>query len=155
MTPEHSPNLNLQASRLAEILNLFTHKRVVVVGTTCTGKSTLQERIPGAQDMDKLIFPLLTPQEQAYVCQTPWTPEIGEFMTCVTKQRVQVTPGQPVFGTVVLEADIIVHLLISDETLQERTTRRGVSFENAQNMQAHIQQAIVESQVPVVHFCLD
>lgn len=155
MSPELEPNPNYNAAKLYEILKLFADRRVVVVGTTCSGKSTLQQQIPGTLDMDKLIFPLLTEQERTFVCQDQWTEEIGEFMTEVTRQRVNIEPGKPLFGTVVLDADVIVHITISDQLLQERTAMRNVSFENAKNMQAQLEQNIVRAGVPVVHFCVD
>jgi len=141
-----------QAAELQAMLDEFRDQRVVVLGGTCTGKSTLVERLTDAQDMDKLVFPLLTQDEKEYVCQTPWTPEIGKVMTRLTKERVKVEAGKPVFGTVVVDADRIVNLRISDQLLRERTTTRGVSFEDAKNMQAHIEDEILASGLPVVEF---
>lgn len=138
-----------QAAKLQAILDGYKDKRVVVLGGTCTGKSTLIEHLSDAKDMDKLVFPLLTQEEADYVCQTPWTPEIGETMTRLTKERVKVKPGEPVFGTVVLDADRIVHLKISDDLLRERTAARGVSFKN---MQQHIETEMTASGLPVTEF---
>lgn len=141
-----------QAAELQALLAEFKDQRVVVIGGTCTGKSTLVERLTDAQDMDKLIFPLLTEGEKEYVCQTPWTPEIGETMTRLTKEHVKVEAGKPVFGTVILGTDRIVYLKISDELLLERTAARGVSFEDAKNMQTHIEEEMVASGLPVTEF---
>lgn len=141
-----------QAAELQAVLDQYKDERVVVLGGTCTGKSTLIEHLVDAKDMDKLVFPLLTKDEADYVCQTPWTPEIGETMTRLTKERVKVQPGKPVFGTVVLDADRIVHLKISDDLLRERTATRGVSFEDAKNMQVHIDAEIAASGLPIVEF---
>ena len=123
-----------------------------MLGGTCTGKSTLVAHLAGARDMDTLVFPLLTQEESDYVCQTPWTPEIGETMTRLTKERVKVHAGEPVFGTVVLDADRIIHLKISDELLRERTAAREVSFDDAKNMQHHIEAEIAASGLPVIEF---
>jgi len=141
-----------QAAELQAVLDGHRDERVVVIGGTCTGKSTLIEHLTGAKDMDKLVFPLLTKEEADYVCQTPWTPEIGETMTRLTKERVKVQVGEPVFGTVVLDADRIVHLKISDDLLRERTAARNVSFEDAKNMQQHIEAEIAASGLPVIEF---
>ncbi|MCE7936334.1 hypothetical protein DYH10_00865 [Candidatus Saccharibacteria bacterium CPR2] len=141
-----------QAAELQSVLDQYKDERVVVLGGTCTGKSTLIEHLADAKDMDKLVFPLLTKDEADYVCQTPWTPEIGETMTRLTKERVKVKPGEPVFGTVVLDADRIVHLKIGDDLLRERTAARGVSFEDAKNMQQHIETEMASSGLPVVEF---
>lgn len=70
---------NIEA--LQRILNENNDNRVIVVGTTCTGKSTLLKNIKDAQDMDDIIFPLLTKEEKDYVCQPTWTEEIGKTMT--------------------------------------------------------------------------
>lgn len=102
--------------------------------------------------MDKLVFPLLTQDEKDYVCQNPWTPEIGETMTRPTKERVKVEAGKPVFGTVLLDADRIVYLKISDELLRKRTGKRDVSFDDAKNMQTHIEDEIAASGLPVTEF---
>ncbi len=116
------------SQKLKRILDENKDKRVVVVGTTCTGKSTFLREITDAQDMDEIIFPLLTKEEKEYVCQTPWTPEIGEVMTRLVKEKVRIQKGSPVFGTVIIDCDLIMYLRISDELLKERTHGRRVSF---------------------------
>jgi len=132
---------------IKELLAQHEKERVIVIGTTCTGKSTLLKEIHGA-DMDTLVFPKLTKEESDYVCQTPWTSEIGKTMTQFVKERVTVNPGTPVFGTVVLDCDFIVHLKLSDDLLKERITFREVSFEDAVHMQEHIEKEIVASKTP-------
>ena len=104
---------------LKHILDGNKDKRVVVVGTTCTGETTFLKSISGCFDMDELVFPKLTKEEANYICQTPWTPEIGETMSGLTKERVAVKPGNSVFGTVVLGCDLIVYLKISDGLLKK------------------------------------
>lgn len=141
-----------QTEALRSILDKHQSERVVVVGTTCTGKSTLINHLPDAKDMDKLVFPLLTKRESDYVNQTPWTPAIGETMTRITRERVSVKPGKPIFGTVVLDADLIVFLKISDELLRKRTEERGVNFDDAINMQRQIEFQITESGLPIIEF---
>ena len=141
-----------QAARLQLLLDQYRTERVVVLGGTCTGKSTLVENLSGARDMDTLLFPLLSSEEIEYVCQTPWTPEIGMTMTRLTREKVKVNPGEPVFGTVVLDADRLIYLKISDELLQERTAQRNVSFTDAKNMQQHIEAEMMTSGLPVITF---
>ena len=43
-------------------------------------KTTLINESNVGVDMDEEIFPLLTEEENDYVCQTPWTEEIGNKM---------------------------------------------------------------------------
>ena len=68
-------------AELKALLLLHSAQRVCVVGTTCTGKSTLLTHIPTARDQDREVFPRLTEAEKAFVSQTPWTEEIGHTMT--------------------------------------------------------------------------
>lgn len=40
--------------------------------------------------MNKVIFPLLTKEESDYVCQTPWTKEIGKKMTYFVRTKLTI-----------------------------------------------------------------
>ena len=100
--------------------------------------------------MDKLIFPKLTKEEMDYVCQTPWTEEIGNTMNNLVRTRLNITPGNPLFGTVLLDCDLIVYLHISDDKLLERTSLRNVDFTNAKNMQTKIEKEIKESNIEII-----
>lgn len=135
-------------SALTALLAQHGEKRISVVGTTCTGKSTLVAAIAGAQDMDHLVFPTLTLEEEASVCQTPWTPEIGDTMTRLVRERVVIEAGKPVFGTIVIDCDLVILLTISDELLSRRTALRGVDFADAKNMQARIKDEVRSSGLP-------
>lgn len=137
---------------LKNILDCNKDKRIVVVGTTCTGKTTFLKTIRECFDMDALVFPKLTKEEADYVCQTPWTVEIGDTMSGLAKERVAVERGKPVFGTVVLDCDLIVYLKISNGLLKERVELRGTNFDDAKNMQKQIEQEIKESHIPVINF---
>ncbi len=139
-------------NELSRILADNKNKRIVVVGTTCTGKSTFLNNIENAHDMDELVFPKLTKEEHDYVCQHPWTPEIGETMDRLVKENIKIESGKPVFGTVVLDSDLIVYLHISDELLKKRTELRGANFEDAKNMQKQIEEDIKQSNIPTIEF---
>ena len=149
---ELADNRESLAVKLAEILERNKNKRIVVVGTTCTGKSTFLKQIGNAHDMDDLIFPQLSQEEKNYVCQNPWTEEIGKTMTRLVKEKVKIKAGEPVFGTVVLYSDLIIELIISDELLRQRTAFRGVDFQNAKNMQRQIGGEVKQSGLPVIKF---
>ena len=141
---------NEYIEQLSEIFNNNTDKRILVIGTTCTGKSTLIKNLGIGLDMDKVIFPLLTKEESDYVCQTPWTKEIGEKMTYLVKTKLKIQPGEPLFGTVLVDCDLIIYLHISDELLKKRTTLRNVDFTNAKNMQIEIEKEIENSNIKVI-----
>ena len=135
---------------LKEIFDNNKDKRILVIGTTCTGKSTLMKSLGIGLDMDKVIFPLLTKEESAYVCQTPWTKEIGEKMTYLVKTKLKIQTGEPLFGTVLIDCDLIVYLHINDVLLKKRTKLRNVDFTNAKNMQTEIEEEIKKSNIKVI-----
>ena len=135
---------------LRALFDANKQKRVCVVGTTCTGKSTLLKLFPEAVDMDEIVFPKLSKQESDYVDSKPWTPEIGKKMIELARKHAHVEPGKPVFGTVVLDCDLIVELKISDELLRERVAARSLVFEDAKNMQAQIEREFRASGVESV-----
>ncbi len=141
-------------SLLQDLLAQHTHERVCVVGTTCTGKSTLVKQIPGLLDMDDCIFPLLSPKEQAQVCTSPWTEEIGKTMTRLVRERVAIQPGRPVIGTVVIESDFIIYLKIAEKLLRQRTKQRGASYHDAKNMQKQIEKDILSSHIQYVELLI-
>jgi adenylate kinase len=143
-------NENQTIEKLEEIFSKNKEKRIVVVGTTSSGKSTILKEIKNVYDMDELIFPQLTKKEKEYVCQTPWTSEIGRTMTKWAREKVRVEKGYPVFGTVVIDSDLIVYLKISDDILRQRTDLRSVNFEDAKNMQKQIENEIRENKIPVI-----
>lgn len=135
---------------LKKVIDSNKDKRICVVGTSCTGKTTYLEYAKNGLDMDQIIFPLLSSEEKEYVCQTPWTPEIGETMDRLVKERIQIKAGQPVFGTVIIDCDLIIYLDISDELLQERTKSRNVDYQDAKNMKDSIEKDIEDTTIPVI-----
>ncbi len=136
--------------QLEEIFEKNKDKRILVIGTTCTGKTTFVEKIKNVNDMDKLIFPLLSKEEEKYVCSHPWTKDIGKTMTRLTKERIEIKKGVPLFGTVLLDCDLIIYLKITDKLLKERCSMRKADFKNAKNMQKMILEEIEESHIPYI-----
>jgi thymidylate kinase len=136
--------------QLKKIFEENKDKRICVLGTTCTGKTTLINKTNIGLDMDKEIFPLLTKEETDYVCQTPWTEEIGNKMDELVRTKLKIQPGTPMFGTVLLDCDLIIYLHINDNLLQERTRLRNTDFNNAKNMQKKIEEEIKKSNIPTI-----
>lgn len=137
-------------NELKEILNNNTDKKIVVLGTTCTGKTTLISKLNIGRDMDKEIFPLLTKEETDYVCSSPWTEEIGQKMDELVRTKLKAEAGKPLFGTVLLDCDLIVYLHINDELLKERVEKRNADFINAKNMQKKIEEDIKNSNIKYI-----
>ena len=100
--------------------------------------------------MDQVIFPLLTPEEENYVCEDPWTEEIGKYMDQLVREKIKIEPGTAIFGTVVIDSDLLVFLDIDDELLRERTSLRNADFRNAKNMGNKIRQEIISSNIPYI-----
>ena len=136
---------------LKKILEENKEKRICILGTTCTGKTTIINATNIGLDMDEEIFPLLTQEETDYVCQTPWTEEIGKKMDELVRTKLTIKPGIPMFGTVLLDCDLIVYLHITDELLLERTKQRNVDYNNAKNMQQQIEKEIKNSNIPTIY----
>ena len=141
-----------QTEVLQKVLDMHSDKRVCVVGTTCTGKSYFVKHLHGALDMDELIFPLLSKDEQGYICQKPWTPHIGQAMTRFVRERVKIEAGKPVFGMVVIDSDILIYLWISEHLLQQRVAFRGKNYEDARNMQQQIETEVKRSGLRCIEF---
>ena len=137
--------------QLIEIFEENRDKRICVLGTTCTGKTTLIKGTNIGLDMDEEIFPLLTQEETEYVCRTPWTQEIGNRMDELVRTKLSIKQGTPMFGTVLLDCDLIVYLHINDDLLLERTKLRNTDFSNAKNMQQKIEEEIKNSNIPTIY----
>lgn len=137
--------------QLIEIFEENRDKRICVLGATCTGKTTLIKGTNIGLDMDEEIFPLLTQEETEYVCRTPWTQEIGNKMDELVRTKLSIKQGTPMFGTVLLDCDLIVYLHINDDLLLERTKLRNTDFSNAKNMQQKIEEEIKNSNIPTIY----
>ena len=124
---------------LKAIFEKHKDERVCVLGTTCCGKSTLLKQIPNCVDMDEALWPLLTQEEIDFVCQKPWTKEIGDYFDNLIYTKVKITKGMPMFGTVILDCDAVVYLDIADDVLKTHCEKRNVSFEDAKNMKTAIE----------------
>ena len=64
--------------------------------------------------------------------------------------KLKIQQGEPLFGTVLLDCDLIVYLHISDELLKKRTGLRNVDYTNAKNMQTEIEEEIKTSNIKVI-----
>lgn len=124
---------------LEAIFEKHKEERICVLGTTCCGKTTLLKKIPNCVDMDEALWPLLTQEEIDFVCQKPWTNEIGEYFDKLIYTKVKVAKGKPMFGTVILDCDVVVYLDIADDVLEAHCEERNVSLADAKNMKSAIE----------------
>lgn len=63
-------------------------------------------------------------------------------MDNLARTKLHIIPGHPLFGTVILDADLIVFLHISEEELKPRCLKRKANFGNCSNMQAKIEKEL-------------
>ena len=126
--------INDTANTLKAIFEKHKNERVFVLGTMCVGKSTLLELLPEGIDMDAVAFVDITEEESRIISQTPWTKEIGDTVDKIVYRNVKVKPGQPVFGTVIVDCEAVIYLDISDTLLAEHCKKRGVDLADALNM---------------------
>lgn len=138
------------AEELKKVLAANSDKRITVIATTCTGKTTIMKELPGVVALSELIPPL-TAEQKAYIMQTPWTREIGETVWKWYGEKALITPGKPAFGTVLgSNTELVVYLKIDDTLLRKRTTLRNVQFSDAKAMQGWIEERIASSGLPVI-----
>ena len=102
-----------------------------------------------------LVDKKISEEEKEYVCTTPWTEEIGKKMDELVQERIRIKKGIPVFGTVLLDCDLIVYLDICDELLLKRTKLRDVDFNNAKNMKLKIEKEISKSNIECISLRID
>lgn len=133
-------------------------EKVAVLGTPCVGKSTILRHIPEARDMDAILFSQLSPAEKQLVFRKPWSPSVGQEMKRLACSKIAVSPGHPVFATVVLEVDFIIYLKIDDELLQKRVALRQQdrrqALEDVKGIQNQLEADILKSGIPFVEFLL-
>jgi ABC-type branched-subunit amino acid transport system ATPase component len=145
------------AMKLHPVLLEHADHRVAVLGPPCVGKSTLLRHIPGALDMDTILFPQLSSVERQSVFRKPWSPTVGKEMKRLASSMIIVLPGRPVFATVVIEVDFIIHLKIDDDLLQRRVMLRQIRqqyFEDVVGIQRQLEADILASGIPFIEFLI-
>lgn len=127
---------------LVELFDKYYDNRICVLGTTCCGKSTLQSQFIETVDMDEVLWPTLSKEEESYICQKPWTSDIGKFTSKLVRERVAIKSGHPLFSLILLDCDVIIYLGISDVLLQKHCQKRNASFEDAKKVKCVIESTI-------------
>jgi hypothetical protein len=154
---EHlNPNEGIEtAAVLLGILREFDDERVLVVGSPAAGKSTMMQHLDGCVDMD-VIFDTMPPELRRYVLHHEYPfmyldgdkktvkytenefvagdPECEvhlrattDALTAYADEQLCIEAGKPVFGTNVIESDVIIHLMVSDDVLNEHLRSRNLT----------------------------
>ena len=165
---------------LSKVLNKYNDKRVLVVGPPCSGKSTLLQHIENGVDMD-IVFDTMPEDFKRHVLhhEYPFMFVDGdretvkytekpfdsdkldhqEYLASTTQllqdyisSNLTIIPGHPVFGTSVIDADVIIHMVLSDEALdarletRNRKTHRTLQRDRVYAIKKLIEQDIFEAQ---------
>jgi hypothetical protein len=100
----------------------------------------LLDYLPEAVDMDDIAFADITEEESGIIHQTPWTKEVGDMVDRLVWRNVKVRKGQPAFGTVIIDCEVVIYLDIADELLAEHCNKRGSILADALNMKRAIEE---------------
>jgi dephospho-CoA kinase len=139
--------------KLKEIFKHNSKKRILVLGTTCSGKTTLLKNLPECLDMDALVWELL-PEEIQHELSTPtWTDDMCKTWreyVIKAKKIIKIEAGHPLFAATSFDSDIIVYLNIDEKTLRERTTKRNIKYETAVENDNRIKEEIRTANLPII-----
>lgn len=124
---------------LKAIFEKHKNEKVLVLATICCGKTTLVSKIPDCVDADDIAFVDITEEELAIIKETPWTKEVGDTVDSLVYRNVKIEQGHPVFGTVIVDCDVVVYLDISDDLLMKHCKNRELSFADAKNIKEAIE----------------
>lgn len=144
-------------SVLSNLFNKYKNERILVLGTTCSGKSTLVEHfndidsvlkynnypdylLINARDMDNELFPLITKEQTEYLCQSPWTGEICNLMHGLIENHIKTIPKKPLFGTDFIDCDVAILIKLDPIILSKRCKLRDVNLESSIKMHSRIEE---------------
>jgi len=140
---------------LRDIFDKYSDKRILVLGTTCAGKTTLLKHFPEGLDMDVVVMGTLPEelQDRFRKAPRPFAQDLVEIWNKYLEtaiQTVEIEAGHPLFAATVFRSDIIVYLNISDETLRERTMKRNFKYELAEKYNNLFKDYLKITELPVI-----
>jgi len=144
---------DITIQKLKEIFEHNIEKRILVVGTTCLGKTTLLKRLQECLDMDALVWELLPKEIQEELSNPSWTDDMSKTWrkyVIEAKQIIKIEAGHPLFAATLFESDIIVYLNIDENSLRERTKKRNIKYEMAVENDNQIKEDLKATNLPVI-----
>jgi len=139
--------------QLKDIFSNNSEKRIIVLGTSCAGKTTLLKSLPECLDMDTLIWERLPKEIQKELSAPSWTDDMRKTWrehVIEAKKIIKIEAGHPLFAATLFESDMIVYLNIDENTLRERTKKRNVEYEIAAENNKRIKEEIEAANLPVI-----
>lgn len=139
------------AKKLQLLLDKYKNKRVLVIAPPSAGKSTLLQHIPEGVDMDD-IFDTMPAEMKDFIFQREslYSDIKTKKVTYAKKEfipgnerseadlvssdtyfkeyvntHMKIEPGRPIFGTKVIDCDVIIYLKLSDEVYRNRLASRN------------------------------
>ena len=146
-------NDELVIQKLNHIFKTHADKRILVLGTTCAGKSTLVEHFPESRDQDDICWALLPKELEKKLSGGPWTEELVNAWNNHVENAiriVEIEPGRPLFAGSFFKSDIIIYLNVNEKTLRERTKKRGMTYETASDYNDVIKEKLLSTDLPVI-----
>lgn len=141
------------ARNLLFILDKYKDKRVLVIAPPCSGKSTILQHLQNGVDLDTVFdtmpedfkrhilhhenpFMFLDGDKQTVKYTekifVPDNRESEDFLRSTTKlltdymnTNLKIVEGNPVFGTSIIDTDVVIYLKLSDEVLDSRLESRN------------------------------
>ena len=114
-------------SALKAIFEKHKDERICVIGTMCSGKTTLVKQLSqyNCVDIDDDLWAGVPEEEIEALSQTPITEEMSNAIYKLAYEKITVKPGFPLFGFIIIDCEVVVYLDISERLLEERCKKRG------------------------------
>lgn len=132
-----------ETKKIRHILEKNADKRILVLGTYCTGKSIILKNLGYGEDFTKIFDGLLI-KEYGYINDVYISNQEKEEI----KKKVCVKKGIPVFSTCYLSCDFILFLHINLPLLKLRTMQSNYSFVHAKLLQEKLLKEVLHGDIP-------
>ena len=131
--------------KVAKIIQENPTKRILILGTICSGKKTLLTQLKKGEEYDK-VFDCLFIKKFGYI-DTRW---ISSEEKEALKKEVEIKKGIPMFSKEILPCDLLLFLHIHEPLLKLRTTTMQKSFYEAKRIQETLKRQLKNVSAPVI-----
>jgi len=138
---------------LRQIFENHKDKRILVLGGTCVGKTTLVKSMSDCLDQDEVCWAMLPKELEEKLLGGPWSSEMVQSWNDHVENAIKIVnikPGQPLFGGSLFRSDLIVHLNVDESTLRKRAEKRNVTFEDAQKSSEEMKEKLKTIDIPII-----
>lgn len=132
-----------ETKKIKKILDVNQDKRILILGTYCTGKSVILKNLGYGEDFTKVFDELLV-NEYGYINDVYVSNQDKEEI----KKKISVKKGIPMFSTSYLSCDLILFLHINLPLLKLRTVQSNYSFVHAKLLQEKLFREVLHGDIP-------